>query len=383
MPRHNTSGRIAPRLFLNSSGPPRGPMYKALDESDMEIFPLGLCTDPSFDFLGFNSEPDAPVPIPAPLGISDEDLLAFLAVHDFDTDSFLQNNWFDLDTIGTMSSPDGLPLSELPVFSSPQVEWPLLLSLPPSSPRLELPAVIPAVPSTSRPNIGYRWTRQTLLTSPVLANREMTVSPLLLMDCRRQTAMVNIPKFWGYLFHKFVDGDVMKMLIRFQRDPGVTEGEVVLAKSSRLPSKVVQVKAKSNYLAHFFRDFALIWDVDGFYCDGKKQTSGSAVLAYEALRVHPKSMIAGLIASLMILGPDRPTSHSIDNWGLFTGSLNINMPGPLIELQVVTTLMASSPFGTTTPYLAHNSVDVLFVMDGACFLGFKYPPDRFERSIGP
>ncbi|KAJ7302705.1 hypothetical protein DFH08DRAFT_826447 [Mycena albidolilacea] len=200
-----------------------------------------------------------------------------------------------------------------------------------------------------------------------LAVLEMTVSPLLLMDCRRQTAMVNIPKFWGYLFHKFVDGDVMKMLIRFQRDPGVTEGEVVLAKSSRLPSKVVQVKAKSNYLAHFFRDFALIWDVDGFYCDGKKQKSGSAVLAYEALRVHPKSMIAGLIASLMILGPDRPTSHSIDNWGLFPGSLNINMPGPSIELQTWLT----------------NSVDVLFVMDGACFLGFKYPPDRFERSIGP
>jgi hypothetical protein len=41
-------------------------------------------------------------------------------------------------------------------------------------------------------------------------------------------------QFRGYLFHKFVDGDVMKMLIRFQRDPGVTEGEVVLAKSSRV-----------------------------------------------------------------------------------------------------------------------------------------------------
>jgi hypothetical protein len=33
----------------------------------------------------------------------------------------------------------------------------------------------------------------------------------------------------GYLFHKFVDRDVMKMLIRFQRDPGGTEGGVVLA----------------------------------------------------------------------------------------------------------------------------------------------------------
>jgi hypothetical protein len=33
---------------------------------------------------------------------------------------------------------------------------------------------------------------------------------------------------------------------------------------------------------------SVIWD-----CDGKKQKSGSAVLAYEALRVHPKSMIAG------------------------------------------------------------------------------------------
>jgi hypothetical protein len=42
-------------------------------------------------------------------------------------------------------------------------------------------------------------------------------------------------------------------------------------------------------------------------------------------------------------------AHSIDNWRLFTGSLNINMPGPSFELQVVTTLMASSPFGTTTP----------------------------------
>ncbi|KAJ7847438.1 hypothetical protein B0H14DRAFT_2583533 [Mycena olivaceomarginata] len=129
-------------------------------------------------------------PIPAPLGISDEDLLAFLTVHDFDTDSLLQNNWFDLDTIGTMSSPDGLPLSEFPVVSSPQVEWPLLLSLPPSSPRLELPAVIPAVPSTSRPKIGYRWTRQTLLTSPVLANREISTPALDLQWAKRSTEPV-------------------------------------------------------------------------------------------------------------------------------------------------------------------------------------------------
>jgi hypothetical protein len=141
----------------------------------MEIFPLGLCTDPSFDFLGFNSGRNAPVPIPAPLGISDEDLLAFLAVHDFDTDSFLQNNGFDFDTLGTMSSPDGLPLSEFPVVSSPQVEWPLLLPLP-------LPLLASSFrrsfllyyrhPDPHHANIGYRWTRQTLLTSPVLTNRE-------------------------------------------------------------------------------------------------------------------------------------------------------------------------------------------------------------------
>jgi hypothetical protein len=34
-----------------------------------------------------------------------------------------------------------------------------------------------------------------------------------------------------YLFHKFVDRDVMKMLIIFQWDSSRTEGGVVLAKS--------------------------------------------------------------------------------------------------------------------------------------------------------
>ncbi|KAJ7848152.1 hypothetical protein B0H14DRAFT_2583173 [Mycena olivaceomarginata] len=82
-------------------------VYKALDESDMENFPPGSCTEPSFDFLGFNSEPDAPVSTLAPLGISNEDLLAFFSVPDFDADSFLQNNGFDFDAMGAMSSPDG------------------------------------------------------------------------------------------------------------------------------------------------------------------------------------------------------------------------------------------------------------------------------------
>jgi hypothetical protein len=35
-------------------------------------------------------------------------------------------------------------------------------------------------------------------------------------------------------------------------------------------------------------------------CDGKKQKSGSALLAYKGLRVHPKSMIAGLITGLIM-----------------------------------------------------------------------------------
>jgi hypothetical protein len=124
--------------------------YKALDESDMENFPPRSCTEPSFDFLGFNLEPDAPVSTLAPLGISNEDLLALFSVPDFDADSFLQNNGFDFDAMGAMSSPEGFPLAEFPVVPSPQAEWPLLLPLPPSSP-LESPAVILTTPLQPQP----------------------------------------------------------------------------------------------------------------------------------------------------------------------------------------------------------------------------------------
>jgi hypothetical protein len=40
-------------------------------------------------------------------------------------------------------------------------------------------------------------------------------------------------QFRPYPFDEFVDRDVMKMLIRFQRDLGRTEGGVVLANSPR------------------------------------------------------------------------------------------------------------------------------------------------------
>jgi hypothetical protein len=40
----------------------------------------------------------------------------------------------------------------------------------------------------------------------------------------------------GDPFHKFVDRDVVKMLIIFRRDPGGTEAGVVLAKSSKVGS---------------------------------------------------------------------------------------------------------------------------------------------------
>ncbi|KAJ7802345.1 hypothetical protein B0H14DRAFT_2614412 [Mycena olivaceomarginata] len=172
VPRHSTSGRTV----QSTSSIPQLVGTEGADGSRRlrhGNLPSGLCTDPSFDFLEFDSELDAPVPTPAPLGISNEDLLAFFAVPDFDANSFLQNNGLDLDAMGMMSFPDEFPLSEFPVASSPQAEWPcccLYLPLLPSSHRQSFP-LYHRHPDPRHANVGNRWTRQTSLTSAVLETR--------------------------------------------------------------------------------------------------------------------------------------------------------------------------------------------------------------------
>ncbi|KAJ7821752.1 hypothetical protein B0H14DRAFT_3875813 [Mycena olivaceomarginata] len=88
---------------VQSSPPVSSPSHAFLSTSPTwKNFPPGSCTEPSFDFLGYNSEPDAPVSTPAPLGTSNEDPFAPISVPDFDADSFLQNNGFDFDAMRAM-----------------------------------------------------------------------------------------------------------------------------------------------------------------------------------------------------------------------------------------------------------------------------------------